>query len=127
MSQFTKNCRVEVIGKNLFQLVEPLVYHVGSYPSKEVIIVPANFITDFASVPRIFWPIISPIDKHANAAVIHDWMYQTYYAPKKRCEVIFLEAMGALNVPEWKKFCIYNSVYYFGWPTWIKYRLQDRR
>ena len=125
--KFTDNCKVEVIGKNLFQLIEPLEYHVGCYPSKEIIVVPAKFITDFASVPRVFWSIISPIDRHANAAVIHDFMYQTYYAPKKRCEEIFLESMGVLKVPEWKRFCIHRSVYYFGWPTWIRYRLNDRR
>ena len=124
---FIENCRVEVIGKNLFQLIEPLEYHVGSFPSKEIIVVPAGFITDFASVPRMFWPIISPIDTHANAAVIHDWMYQTYYAPKARCEWIFDEALGVLDVPEWKRFCMVKSVIIFGWPTWIRYRLQDRR
>lgn len=126
MSQFTRNCRVEVIGRNLFQLIEPLEYHVGCYPSEEIIIVPDGFITDFASVPRVFWPIISPIDIHANAAVIHDFMYQMYYAPKKDCEWIFNEAMTVLKVPDWKRVCIYNSVYYFGWKTWISYRLQDR-
>jgi len=126
MSKFIENCRVEVIGKNLFQLIEPLEYHVGSYPSKEIITVPEKFITDFASVPRIFWSIVSPIDTHANAAVVHDWMYQTYYAPKARCEWIFDEALGVLDVPEWKRICLHRSVYYFGWKTWIMYRLQDK-
>ncbi len=123
--KFTTPCRVEVIGKMKFKLIEPLEYHVGCYPSKEIIIVPVGFITDFASVPRVFWPIVSPIDNHANAAVIHDFMYQTNYAPKNRCEEIFYEAMGVLDVPEWKRNSIYWSVYTFGWPTWIKYRLQD--
>lgn len=125
MSRFTENARVEVIGRNLFRLIEPLEYHVGSWPSKEIIIAPEGFITDFASVPRIFWPIISPIDTHANAAVIHDFMYQTNYASKARCEWIFDEALGVLDVPEWKRICLVKSVVVFGWPTWIKYRLKD--
>lgn len=125
MSKFTTPCKVEVVGKNLFRLIEPLEYHVGCYPSEEIIIVPVGFLTDFASVPRVFWPIISPIDKHANAAVIHDFMYQTNYAKKARCEEIFREAMQVLEVPNWKEFCIYWSVYAFGWKAWIKYRLLD--
>jgi len=122
MSQFTTPCRVEVIGKNLFKIIEPFEYHVGTYPSEEIISVPVNFITDFASVPRIFWPIISPIDEHAKAAVIHDWMYKYNYAKKSRCEEIFNEAMKVLDVPDWKRICIYWSVYTFGWYTWIRYR-----
>lgn len=127
MSKFTKPCVVEVIGKNLFRLTEPLEYHVGRYPSEEVIIVPAGFVTDFASVPRVFWSIISPIDNHANAAVVHDYMYQTNYASKLECEYIFREAMQVLDVPGWKEFCIFWAVYLFGWWTWIRYRLKERR
>jgi len=122
MSQFTTPCIVEVIGKNLFRLTEPFEYHVGDYPSEQVIKVPIGFITDFASVPRIFWPIISPIDNHAKAAVLHDWMYRFNYAKKSVCEKIFYEAMKVLEVPQWKRNCIYLAVYVGGWPTWIKYR-----
>ncbi len=41
----------------------------------EAYVVPTNFETDFASVPRLFRGIVSKIGKHAEAAVIHDWMY----------------------------------------------------
>jgi len=127
MSQFTTPCRVEVVGKNLFRLIEPFEYHVGEYPSEQVIIVPENFLTDFATVPRIFWSIISPIDNHAKAAVLHDWMYEVHYAKKSECERIFKEALEVLEVKKWKIFCLYWGVYLFGWYKWIKLRLRDRR
>ena len=122
MSQFTTPCRVELIGKNLFKLLEPFEYHIGEYPSEQIIKVPVGFITDFASIPRIFWPIVSPIDEYAKAAVIHDWMYKFNYAKKSVCEKIFYEAMTVLEVPQWKKICIYSAVYVGGWYTWIRYR-----
>ena len=127
MSQFTTPCKVEVVGKWKFRLIETFEYHVGTFPSEQIIKVPENFITDFGSVPRIFWWAISPIDEYAKAAVLHDWMYDTHYAPKSICEKIFKEAMEVLEVPKWKIFCIYWSVYLFGWKKWIQLRLRDRR
>ena len=40
-----------------------------------ITIVPRYFVTDFASIP---WPasyLISPFGDHAEAAVVHDWLY----------------------------------------------------
>ena len=125
MSQFTTPCRVEVIGKNLFRLIEPFEYHVGCYPSEEIIRVPNGFVTNFASIPRLIWPIISPIDSHGKAAVLHDWLYDTGEYPRLRCEEIFKEAMEVLNVPEWQIFCIYNSVYLLGWYRWNQLRRRN--
>ncbi len=39
------------------------------------ITVPANYITDLASVPRIAWAVIAPFDV-ARAAVVHDILYE---------------------------------------------------
>ena len=39
------------------------------------VVVPAGYVTDFASIPRAVHFIISPFGKHAEAAVIHDWLY----------------------------------------------------
>ena len=99
-------------------------YHVGTYPSNEIIHVPAGFVTNFASVPRIFWPIISPIDDHGKAAVIHDYCYDRGLYSKKRCDDIFKEALNVLNVKPWRVFCIYWSVRLFAWPAWFKCRLR---
>lgn len=39
-------------------------------------VVPKNFETDLASIPRIMWPIFSPGDYDCIAAsVLHDWHY----------------------------------------------------
>ena len=37
--------------------------------------VPAGYITDLASVPRIAWAVIAPFDD-ARAAVVHDILYE---------------------------------------------------
>jgi len=127
MSEFTTNFKGELIGKNLWKNLERFEYHVGSFPSQEIIIVPSGFITDFASVPRIFWAVISPIDTHAKAAVIHDYCYYMALYSRKRCDEIFLEALNVLNVPEWKAHCMYRAVRIGGWRAWSKHRKREKK
>ena len=127
MSQFTTNFKGELIGKNLWKNLEEFEYYVGHLGSEEIIIVPENFETDFASVPRLFWSIISPVDKHGKAAVVHDCCY--YYAlySRKRSDEIFKEALEVLKVPPWKVFCMYQSVRIGGWLAWYKHRRREKK
>lgn len=41
--------------------------------SRDVITVPSDFITDLASVPRLFWALLPPHGVYERAAVVHDW------------------------------------------------------
>ena len=58
-----------------WNLLEPLVYHVGSPDSQEIIEAPQDFRTDFASVPWFGLWLISTWKRTARAAVIHDYLY----------------------------------------------------
>lgn len=123
MSQFTTPLIVELVGNNIWKLHEPFEYHVGSYPSNHIIQVPKGIITDFASVPKIFWGIISPIDKHGKAAVLHDYLYQiNYMNDRKLCDEIFREAMVVLKVDNWKVVVMYQAVRVFGGSVWENYK-----
>lgn len=43
---------------------------------ESIVVIPAGFQTDFASIPRIFWPIQSPYDyKNIGPAILHDFQY----------------------------------------------------
>jgi hypothetical protein len=46
MSQFTTPFVGELVGRNLWKVVTPFEYHVGRYPSEEVIVVPVGFVTN---------------------------------------------------------------------------------
>ena len=121
MSQFTDPLVVELVDKNLWKLASSFEYHVGKYPSDEVIEVPSGFVTNFASVPRILWWVISPIDKHAKAATVHDYCYFIHYDSKERCDDIFAEAMKVLGVKKWKIFFMYWSVRLFAQSSWNRH------
>ncbi len=122
MSQFTSRLIVEPIGEKTWKLLEGFEYHVGTYPSDEIIKVPSGFITDFVSVPKIFWSIIPPIGKYGKAAVIHDYCYATACYSKWKSDKIFLEGMEVLKVKRWKRNIMFGSVVLFGYWAWYKRR-----
>lgn len=41
----------------------------------ECITVPKGFVTDYASIPRVFWSLLSSWEKYGPAAIIHDYLY----------------------------------------------------
>lgn len=63
-------------GRSLWAVQRALEYQVGDDP-EELIIVPAGFVTDLASVPRMVWSFYPPDGPWAKAAIIHDFLYWT--------------------------------------------------
>jgi Protein of unknown function (DUF1353) len=49
-----------------------------------VIVVPAGFVTDFASTPRALWSVIPPTGRYQLAAVVHDFLYWDQVARASR-------------------------------------------
>lgn len=99
------------------------------------ITVPIGFETNLASVPRLFWNIMSPWDV-ARAAVVHDFLYwncakaypeltkdgqdeigvMTWQDVRKAADKIFRLAMRCSDppVPKWKIGVAYRAVRMFG-------------
>lgn len=47
-------------------------------PDFPSVLIPAGFITDFASIPRLFWRWMPPTDRRiGKIAVVHDWYYRS--------------------------------------------------
>ena len=84
----------------------------------DIIKVPAGFVTDLASVPRIFWNILPPFGVYDRAAVLHDWLYRNHIGARSTCDWILLEAMAELGTPLWARWAIYLNVRLFGWVAW---------
>lgn len=114
MSEFTTPAKLEMLSDFKWKLLEPFEYRVGSLKSNEVIRVPAGFVTDLASIPRLFWGIFPPHGEYAKAAIIHDYLYDHAIKTKKYADDVFFEAMGVLGVASWRKYLIYWAVRLFG-------------
>ena len=60
------------IGPALWMLLEPMKYRTP----RGVFTVPAGYLTDHASVPRIFTSVVPPVKSTiAEASILHDWFY----------------------------------------------------
>ena len=121
MSSFTTNLIISphIDGKH-WKLIEKFRYRVGNMESKDIISVPAGFVTDFASVPRIFWSIFPPWGGYGKATILHDYLYLEKKRTKKESDLIFLEAMEVLEVRKLKRKIMYLAVRIFGCRSWNK-------
>lgn len=114
MSSFTTPLRFEFVSGRLFELLEPFEYHIGAFPSEQVITVPKGFITDLASIPRPLWAVFPPDGEYAKAAVVHDFLYRFPSTSREFADSVFDEAMGVLGVAPWKRWLITKAVRTFG-------------
>lgn len=130
MSEFTKLLIVSPLpdGKK-WVLRDEFSYDIGYKGSGNTITVPKGFVTDFASVPRVFWNIYPRWGKYGNAAVIHDYLYWEQIFSRKKSDDIFLEGMEVLGVSYFDRKIIYNIVRLFSWISWKnnrKYREEGK-
>ena len=104
-----------------FRLYNTFTYRWGS----KNIIIPVGFVTDFASIPRVFRWLIEKLGRHNKAAVVHDALYQNvapgcYNFTRKMVDQCFLAGMADLGVVKWKRTLMYWAVRLFGWASWGK-------
>lgn len=96
----------------LWVLLAPLTYRSALVPA--LVTVPAGFLTDFASVPRVplgYW--LAGNTGH-EAAVLHDWTYREGLFDRQLCDDLFLEALRTSGEPEWRCQMMYRAVRNWG-------------
>lgn len=60
--------------------------------------VPIGFVTDFASIPRMFWSLLRPDGQYSYAAVIHDFLYWEQYLTRETSDAIFRLCMEDFKI-----------------------------
>lgn len=99
-----------------FILREPFMVRID----KSIEVVPANFITDLASIPRILWAFYSPNDTATiRPAILHDYMYHcdTKYT-RREADLIFYYALVCSGVSKFRANKYYYAVRLLGWKFW---------
>lgn len=94
-SEFLTKLRVEQVTEDDWILLEPLVYYSELLGRK--VTVPAGFVTDFASVPRLPFIYWFAGNTAKAPAVLHDWFYRTNTEDITRAtaDALLAEAMEA--------------------------------
>ncbi|EEP1514396.1 DUF1353 domain-containing protein [Salmonella enterica] len=114
MSKFTTPAILEMPEHYRWRVYEPFEFYLSD-DNSDVIEVPAGFVTDLATIPRIFWAFMPPDGKYAKAAIIHDYLYDNALRTKQEADRIFLDGMKVPGVPRWKRTIMYWTVRLFGW------------
>src|SRR5258708_33483224 len=57
-----------------YYLKDKLEWRSDADPSIRIT-VPVGFVTDLASVPRVFWSLLPPAARYSYPAIIHDYLY----------------------------------------------------
>jgi len=109
---------VRAFGDNKFWIVaEEMSYVIGS--TKERIVVPKGFVTDFASIPQALWSIgLSPYGQYSRAAIIHDYLYWSRGCTRAQADRLLLIAMKESNVGRFDEFAVYKGVDKGGNSAW---------
>lgn len=97
----------------LFRLTREFRY-ISSYG---VIRVPALFVTDGASIPKMFHTVMGPFGSYFQAAVIHDYLYSedNFHFDRFESDDIFNEAMFNSGVPWLTRNIVHRAVRLAGW------------
>jgi hypothetical protein len=124
-SAFLSKLIVENDNGATMTLAQPLVYWSALFNAE--MIVPAGFVTDFASIPRLLHTIIPKHGKYDAPAVLHDAAYQTGHIGDRSitqldADRLMLEAMQVKGVRWTQRRAIYLGCRMGGWLVWRRYR-----
>ncbi len=91
----------------------PLVFQ---SPSAGRLEVPAGFVCDLNSIPRLFW-IIAPVTDWPEAGTLHDYLYAIQF-PKAQADVVYREALLSLGMWAPRAWERYITLTLFGGPAY---------
>ncbi len=96
-----------------YQTCNPILFTVDHHQ----FIIPANFETDLASIPKIVWPIMAPAHSSLiRPAIIHDWFYRkTCDFTRQQTDLIFYHMLRNDGISAFKASAMYYAVRLFGW------------
>lgn len=107
------------LGADHWRVIEDFRFYIGDNAEGGWVFVPAGYLTDGASVPRLFWNIIPPWGSYGQAAVVHDIVCEylsvtkdggPYPVTRAQCDSILLQAMEVIGVPRATRLAIYGAV-----------------
>jgi hypothetical protein len=120
MSSFVTPLDVRMVGpgpqgRSTWKLLADLVY--SSDLLKRQVRVPAGFVTDYASVPRLPLAFLVAGDHAHEAAVVHDWLYTSHEVPRGKADAVFEEAIKVSD-PEAPAWLMWAAVRLGGGGSW---------
>lgn len=99
-----------------YEVLENIEYYNG-------LVVPKSFITDLASIPKLFQGIIGVPEDFDEEGILHDFLYSKYNdygINKETADKIFYQSLLLNEVDETIAYLMFKAVDAFGRPHWEK-------
>ena len=102
----------------MYFLLLPISWKPALAQDGREVVVPKGFVTDFASIPRLFWSILRPDGEYTYPAIIHDYLYWMQDRPRQEADDVFRSAMGDFSIDAPTANSIYLAVRAGGQSAW---------
>jgi Protein of unknown function (DUF1353) len=86
--------------------------------SLQAVKIPIGFVTDLASIPRVFWSLLSPHARYTYPAVVHDYLYWEQPCDRDIADQVLKLAMQEMDVAKVTVLAIYEAVHVGGARAW---------
>ena len=112
MSRFVTTLKTEQTDRRTYTLLDDLVL---ADEEQRTIIVPAGFITDFASIKVLhnafLFVLFALVSGYGNyAATVHDWLYEHGSMTRKQADAVLYRALRAEGVARWRAWLFWAGV-----------------
>ncbi|PAF41366.1 DUF1353 domain-containing protein [Helicobacter sp. 11S02596-1] len=81
--------------------------------NRKEIFIPAGYVSDGATIPKIFWWLLSPFENYLKCCILHDYLCDLFalgLIHRKTCDDIFLESMAAIGIKKSTRYILYFFV-----------------
>ena len=112
MSRFVTTLKTDQTDRRTYTLIDDLVL---ADEEQRTIIVPAGFITDFASIKVLhnafLFVLFALVSGYGNyAATVHDWLYEHGSMTRKQADAVLYRALRAEGVARWRAWLFWAGV-----------------
>ena len=112
MSRFITTLKTEQTDRRTYKLLDDLVL---ADDDQRTIIVPAGFVTDFASIQVLhnafLFVLFALVSGYGNyAATIHDWLYFSGQVSRKDADAVLYRALRAEGIARWRAWLFWAGV-----------------
>ncbi|MFC2038185.1 DUF1353 domain-containing protein [Chloroflexota bacterium] len=115
--------QVEVLSTGRhFRLIKVFIY---SPSGSKAISVPADFETDFASIPGFATIFVPKLGRYTQPSVVHDYLCReaNSWGERSKGDTVFRQAMEAVGVGVVKRWAMYVAVLLAGMVAWASARV----
>lgn len=122
-----------ILDKDYWRVLKPFTFSIDDNGQTASVTIPSGYLTDGASVPRLFWWLLPPWGKYGQAAVVHDILCEhlrmelggtEIKIKRSHADWLFREAMKEAGISWIKRTIMYSGVRLF---TSLQMRLNRKR